>query len=266
MHKEQLSSLSETFAININESIRLDIGPLRLVIHHEPNEWSMVYQWQYEEEYAEPTITRGVYNDFSDIQDNLHRFAYANHNPQLSIIPKLADRSIVARPRAPFNLIAGQSIWLYVSSPVWLSVCIGEENTLLKEIPVHRPSDTWFGNNTIEGEVAYATRTHARLSLEEGSFSRHRAITPVNLVNDTSGHLLLERISIPAASLNLYYDTQHHLWTSGVTMLREADSNTTSVKIEADAPAQADGAVLLSAPRIETQRNVFVKTIRALFG
>lgn len=262
----ELNSLYEDFKLKTSESLLLCIGPLKLAIHHELNEWSLAYSWTFDDEQAEPCYIRGTNTDFTDIDENTRRFADASRTDILKIRPKLADRSIVTRPRTPFYLVARQCLSLYVSSPVWLSVCIGESMTELIEIPIHRPSDTWFGLNTIEGDIAYATRTHARLSLDEIVYSRHRAITPVNLINDTGSHLFLERFSLPAPLLNLYIDENQHLWSSAVTLMKSEDSEVTSVKIESGEPEQVKNVKMLSTPRIEAQRNVFVKTIRALIG
>lgn len=118
MSSELLNSLSQSFELAKNESILCIIGPLQRVINHEQSEWSLTYQWITQETYPELGFTKGKNADFSDTQDNLHRYAYGDDTNLLSLSPKLADRSIVARPRAPLNLVAGQNVWFYISSPV----------------------------------------------------------------------------------------------------------------------------------------------------
>ena len=265
LDKTNLENLWQKFTLNVDESLCINLDPLTLVIRHDQNEWSLAYNWQQESE--QPLgLTRGKNNDFLNIQDNIQRYAYAKDSNILHIKPLLADRSIVARPRSPFYLVAKQNLWLYVSSPIWLEITIGEDETPLQEIPVHRPSDTWFGANTMEGEIAYATRTHARLSVDDINFNRHRALTPVKLINNTDNRLLLERISLPVPYLNLFQDGAGHIWTSPVTMMRETDNGTTSIKIESSPPEQIAMARPLAEPRKVTEQNVFVKTIQALFG
>ncbi len=265
MTSEELSGLNKTFQLEKGQSLLIEVGPMKLVIHHDNNEWILAYDWDFNDKDDVPAISYGNSQDFEHIDKNILRFAYHQSTTRLDIKARLADRSVVAKPRIPFYLLARQELWLYVSSPVWLSISIGDESTLLTELPVHRPSDTWFGSNTIEGEVAYSVKTHARLNLEEINTSMHRAITPVRLVNETDQHLFLERISIPAPSLSLFEDQHYHLWSSCITLLKEIDSDTTSMKIESTPPSQAENARLISDPRMSAPANVFVKTMRSLF-
>ena len=263
MKEIPLDKLWDQFELNINESAIISLGALKLVIRHEAKEWSLAYDW-FEQDDDIASYVFGSANDFSEIQSNTHRYAYSLDSNLLRLSAKLADRSIVTRPRVPFYLLAKQKTWLYVSSPIWIEVIIGTD-TVLKEIPVFRPSDTWFGINTTEGEIAYSTRTHARQSLDETSDKQYRAITPVELINNTNDSIYLERISLPVPMLHLFSDYKNNLWTSPLTIVREAN-NGTSIKIESTPPAQADDIKQLSSPRQETERNVFTKTIHALFG
>ena len=250
--------------ININESLLVTLGGLTLVIRHEPQEWSIAYDWQQDHDDEEPTCMLGNNQDFTELDKNIHRYAYSEKTNTLQLRPKLADRSVVARPRVPFNLLAKQQANLYVSTPLWLEIVIGD-NVVLKEIPVFRLSDTWFGANTIEGEVAYATRTHARLRLNEVSFNQYRAITPLVLINDTDDSILLERISLPVPLLHLFSDQHKNLWTSPLSIVRESN-NGTSIKIESSCPAEISQATELASPRQNIERNAFTKTLHVLFG
>lgn len=263
--RKELKGLTQSYPLKKGQSILLEIGPLKLAIHHDKHEWALAYDWVFSEEYETPTVSFGSEDDFREIDKNIQRFATNGSGGKVNFKPKLADRSIVAKPRVPFHLVSHQELWLYVSSPVWLSITIGEDETQLTELPVHRPSDTWFGSNTIEGEIAYSVKTHARLALEEINKSRYRAITPVKLINKTDKHLFLERISLPVPSLKLYQASSYTLWTSSITLLREEDNDTSSIRIEAESPSQADEANLISEPRIVAPANVFIKTMSSLF-
>jgi len=259
-----IDKLWQALELNINESLLITLGSLKLVIRHDTKEWSIAYEWQQDSDDEKPSCLLGKDLDFTEIEQNIHRFAYSNNTSVLQLRPRLADRSVVTRPRVPFNLLARQRTWLYVSTPIWLEVVIGD-NVTLKEIPVFRPSDTWFGSNTTEGEIAYATRTHARLKLDEISFNQYRAITPVELINDTEKPILLERISLPVPLLHLYSDKEKNLWTSPVSIVREPN-NGTSIKIEPNSPAEVTQATELALPRQSIERNVFTRTLHALLG
>ena len=266
MQQLNIDSLWHSFELDLDKSLQVQLGSLIMVIRRENNAWSLAYSWDTDQEAAVPVCIMGDIDDFSEVRENIQRYASVSESNKLSLVPKLADRSIVARPRSPFYLVARQNLWLYVTSSVWLQIRIGDDETLLHEIPIHRLSDTWFGSNSMEGEIAYATRTHARLSLQDITLTQHRAVTPVELVNNTDNHLLLERISLPLPMLSLFSDQQHHLWTSSITMVRDNDNGSTSIKIESTAPHQVVDAKQLSAPRKVTDQNVFRKTLQVLFG
>ena len=85
---------------------------------------------------------------------------------------------------------------IYVSTPLWVRVDVHDPPQFLQEIPVIRPSDTWFGPSTREGELGYAGRTHGRLNFENGDGPiqilyldtpgvRARAYGSINLASET---------------------------------------------------------------------------------
>jgi len=49
----------------------------------------------------------------------------------------------------PLGVPPGEQASVYVSSPLWVRIETGKPAKLLCELPTFRPSDTWFGPNTI---------------------------------------------------------------------------------------------------------------------
>jgi hypothetical protein len=182
----------------------------------------------------------------------------------LRLLPRLPDRPVVSRPDTPFYVLAGEEIRLFVSSPVWVHVLSGERELL--EIPIYRPSDTWFGPSTREGEVCYASWTSGRTELAELPRRPHRAVATVRVENHTEKSVLVERLNIPVPYLALYAAADGSLWTQGVTLRMVEDGATAEIHIAKEGPPEAPGATRLADPREDADRNLLVRALSALIG
>ena len=85
----------------------------------------------------------------------------------INILPMLADRPIVARPATSLNILPGELVELYISSPLWFLMKLKLKPSPIVDIPFLRPSDSWFGPSAMEGELCYAKYTDARVNLAQ---------------------------------------------------------------------------------------------------
>jgi hypothetical protein len=197
------------------------------------------------------------------------RFTFAETPDTIAVTPALADRPVIVRPESTLSVPPGERVTLYVSSPVWMALQLqvrrpkrgskGPSPVVLAELPTHRPSDTWFGPSTREGELCYAVRTAARLEAADLPLRPHRAVTPVTVENQGATPLDVTRISVPMTFLALYLARGGRLWTDGVLYTREADGDD-SVKV---APAAPAGGERLAGPR---DTRTFGQTISKTFS
>jgi hypothetical protein len=158
----------------------------------------------------------------------LHRFAGVRGRVRLT--PRLADRPIIARPEMPFWIPSGADVTVYVSAPLWAVVSTGEIE--LMELPLFRPSDTWFGPSTIQGELCYAVQTSLRRQLSMMPVRPHRAITAIQIQNHGPDSLRVQRIRLPVHLLGLY-SSPDTLLTRGVILERTGPNDDATVKLEA---------------------------------
>lgn len=191
------------------------------------------------------------------------RFAGAAASARPALRVALADRPMVSRPQNPFYVPARGQVTLYLSSPVWVQLLIGAAQ--VQEFPVYVPSDTWFGTNTVDGELCYATRSQARLDLADVPRRPHRVVTPLTIVNKAPDALFLERVNLPVPRLPVYADEQHRLWTPAVRMEREEDRDLATMKIDPAPPGLARGARRVAEPRQAGARHVMIRAFSALF-
>lgn len=194
------------------------------------------------------------------------RFPTQSAGTRILIQPRLADRPVVARPEHPLLIPPGDGADVFVSSPLWVGLELPSPSRLLVEIPTTRPSDTWIGNDTRNGQVAYASRTVARLTPENLPFWPHRAVTRISIHNRNSTVLAVERLSIPAPNLALYIDTKGVFWTPAVTAIQENEA--TDEKPQIGRTLELEGVEIrrIAEPRSLGSSNVLQRALRSLRG
>jgi hypothetical protein len=243
--------------------LQCSIGSLALTISHGKDEWALSSSAIAEEE-AEARASFKILKELPEEADE--RFVQSGESGQVILSPRLADRPVVIRPRQPVFLLSGQTITLYLSTPIWLQIMVGDPAVLLKELPVLRLSDTWFGPSTREGELCYAGRTQARHDPAELPDRPHRAITPLTIHNKASSPLPLEKISLPVPMLALYGDQQGKLWTQKVTLTRQEQGELASIQIDSKASGGDTGWTRLADPRQDGNRSGMTRAFGLLFG
>lgn len=173
--------------------------------------------------------------------------------------PLLPDRAVVARPEELLTVPKGAEVTAYVSAPVHVHLSCGAAEW---EAPTHRLSDTWFGPNTREGELAYASRTLLKLDATAVLRRPHRAITPIVIRNQANDPLTVDRIRVPLPRLSLYSGTDA-LWTSAVSLERSS-GDVAAVRVRPGPPSEAEGGELLCGPRRPEDDNAVLRVFSLL--
>jgi len=241
------------------------IGPLDFEAFYGPGEWQ--FRWRRE---PDPLVDRVGFSPHARVEPEAEgyeqaRYAVRSVSNALRLKPLLADLPMIARPASALHIPANQETVLYVSTVVWLSVL--NEGIQLLEMPVYRPSDTWFGSNTIEGEACYSTRTQARTSADALTPLPHRAITPIVIVNATLTTLQIEQLRVPVPFLALHASPDGALWTDRIKLARGLDSDPQEVALELlGADSLPSGCQRLAEPREAAPRHSLVHAFSRLFG
>jgi len=254
------------FDLPVNQTLHWSVGPMAFWIHHNDMEWRL-----FNEDAGDLYDTRTELVRREEVQDELannriQRFVMAGGSPILHLGLLLPDRPIISRPVSPVSIPPNESVCFYLSYPLWVSVSVGQPARKLTEFPSHRLSDTWFGPNTREGSLCYATRSRCRLSLADHTNVPNRAITPLLIRNLGKDALTLEKVLLPVSTLSLYRaDESALLWTQSVTMVRQPDGETAALQLGSGAPSEAGPAVQVAGPRELPQRNAVIRAFSALF-
>lgn len=248
------------------ETARWRIGPLELAVHRGCKEWQLAWGWDPRRSDSQGWELE-TDAELPDEPQNHERFVVGETGDLVSVRPALADRPVVSLPRLPVHLLPEREATLYVGSPVWVRVEVGEPTVALHEMPSRRPSDTWFGGSTREGELCYATQTRARLQSESLPVLSRSAVTAVLIRNLAPTPLQLDRLKLPVPLLSLYCGERGRLWTEPVTLTRSEESQMASLDIGDAAPPEAGEAELLSPAREATDSSPWIRAFSMLgFG
>ena len=251
-----------SFELPSGSRARLRVGPLTLWVERTPHEWLLASKRDRDASDELGDLVTDWPEPPPDSADQL-RCAAGTTGHALRTVPALADRPIVIRPEQPFALLAGDEAVFYFGTPLWVRLLAGDPARILVELPGVRPSDTWFGPSTREGELCYAAKTRARMDLAEISPSPARALTRIHLRNTASQTLNFARIKIPIAQLGLFLAADGRHWTEGLRVDIEAEE--VECRVDASAPAEA-GEVARVADARSQSPGVFRRTLAALLG
>jgi hypothetical protein len=254
------------FALRMGEVLHFRIGPCALWVERLARELRVTHKQH--EDPLDTALEVGATSAAAPDEPGLDaaRYAVSDRITQIELEPALADRPVVVRTHEPFHVLGGHEATLYLTTPVWVRLSAGEQGKRMFERPCHRPSDTWFGPSTREGELCYAGTTTARLSLDELTQRPGRAVTRVHIVNQAQSLLALDRINVPAPALSVFASAQHRLWTEPLEVRREHDGAIRGVTIARGPAAEAKDTVLLSGPRQSGDQNPFSRAFKALLG
>lgn len=242
---------------------RWRIGPLTLYAQSRGREW--VFGWRTNEMPLDETFEVDLTCDADPLGEGckMSRYVADHGRPQLRLKPLLADRPIVVQPDKPLFVLPEQEIVLFVTTVVWVAAVLEGDRTLL-EVPALRPSDTWFGPNTMQGELCYSSRTSARTDTDTLGAAPHRAATPVEIRNHGTDTLQVEQLRVPVPALALYQDERERLWTDAVSFAREHDDRQAALTIPKTSTHLPPGRVALARPRAPVAAGIIVHAFSRL--
>jgi len=245
---------------------RWRIGPLSLWVQRLRGEWRIARETV--DDPMDGNLELEIPADVDDLLTKkvVDRFGVAGDSGDLEMMPALADRPVVARPAKPFHVPQGQQVTVFVGSPLWVKISAGTPPIQLLDQPIFRPSDTWFGPSTMEGELCYASRTYLRLNLEGVIRRPHWALTVVKILNRSDTQLNIELLKLPVSRLTLYQGSDGQLWTQDVAFKRDKDGDSATLRIQKAAPSFAQDAALLAEPRQSGEENVVMRAFSAIFS
>lgn len=263
--------LWNNYSIPPGEWARWQIGPLSLFVQRGNHEW--VFAWETGSDLLSAAASVEVPTAAVPSEEvcEFARYVAGDTSAQFSLMPRLGDRPFIVRPASPLIVLAGQEVILYLSTVVWISARVEDsggssEFSTLLERPVARPSDTWFGVNTREGELCYASRTNAHTDLGAINRRPHRAVIPVEIRNEGTDTLAVDQLRVPVPVLSLHEDADGMLWTDTVRLEREEGERSAALTVSERSLHLPEGYKLLAPPREPVESGTIVEAFSRFLG
>ncbi|MBT8439682.1 MAG: hypothetical protein KJO91_08140 [Gammaproteobacteria bacterium] len=254
------------YSIDKGAGYRWQITSLNLQLFRYPKQWLICWHSDLANESRE-VIVEALGIDAEPQNDFQHEhYMVKTTTTKARLTPRTADRPVVVRPRDPFILPSHEEATLFVSTPLWIEIAVDDPSKVLKEMPVRRPSDTWFGPSLLTGDLCYDSRTRGVMDLQQLEYQPNRVITPLLIRNLAETPLTLERVSLPVPLLSVYEADDKTLWTESVSLTREEDGEIAALKISEGQPQQARRAKKITEPRHKADKNTFVRAFGGLFS
>jgi hypothetical protein len=241
------------------------VGERAILLKRRQTEWNTWNIESEEDEEKDILVSDGI--DFNiDNNAKVGRFLEKQTTEKLKILPLLADRTVIARPSSPLTILAGEKVQLFISTPIWFYAETVPGGKCLVDLPFWRPSDSWFGRSTIDGQLCYAKYTSAKTQLDDLELHSHRATTSIMVVNSHNKALTINRVNVPVNYLHLYSDVKNQLWTSRITIEIESESADVELIIEKGFSSEFEPLTFISKPRLSSEHGKLIRRISNLFG
>ncbi|EQD36490.1 hypothetical protein B1B_16494 [mine drainage metagenome] len=252
----------EVHTLDAGQSLTLRLGELRLTAERLDSEWN--FYWNHDS-----AIERGSEIERGRAGENAAgsvfncRYPFRAVLPGIRFEPNLADRPLVVHPVMPLYIPPAETLTLWISSPLWCRVilCGTRAVSLNLDLPTVQLSETWFGPDTLNGEVGYASRTRARMNpgAEPEDCADHRARTPVVIHNGVSDIIKIERLNLPLQTCVLY-EGPNGLITDTVVWERQIRGQKGSISLAAPETGRR-----ISGPRKPESATVLSRAFDLLF-
>lgn len=196
------------------QQVRWSVGTSVVQLRREELEWRLAVARGGE---AQDALGIEVADAVEEGEDE-RRFSAEPGASTVRLRPMVPTRALVARPEKPLTIQPGKEIRAFVGVPVWLRVELAD-GAWLDEVPSLIMNDTWFGSS-VEGTLCFATKTHLTRDRQALPPRAHRAVCEIVALNETSEPLQVERIRIPAPTLDVYVAPDGQLWTTSLNFHR----------------------------------------------
>ena len=187
------------------------------------------------------------------------RFALAEPCRRIALQPALPLRPMIVHPEQSFTLLERAEARIFVRLPLWAGVmAVGKQNVPVAEYPAFLLSSAWFGMMD-EGELCYWIDTSARRQVPADLCRPQHALCPIQLRNASNEKLLVQKLTVQASGLGLYC-MDEQLWTDEIRIVYHGTHNKSVISFGGEAPAEAQGARLITPPRVSNRGSFIART------
>lgn len=191
------------------------------------------------------------------------RWAPGDWSGRIRLTPVHPDRLVVVKPEREFRLLRGARARVYLRVPLHVRLeALGTTPRTLVTVPTDPLADTWWGT-PLEGELGYWLDTRARRAIQDDEFLEHLCICPLQLENDSSDHLMVDRIALRVAHLSVYRDGTR-LWSDETRVRYLGEEAWSRIEMAGRAPTEAAEAERVTPPTRPLPRGFTARTFARL--
>lgn len=195
-----------------------------------------------DENQGEPDINQGEYYQ-------------TGKSNTLRLLPALPEKPLVFKG-SKLHVSPGQRLTFYLKIPLTIQVYFSkiQPENVLKEFPVKRLSDTWFGE-PFSGESAFALGNEFFFSIEEMNMTPLDAICPVTIFNNSAGVLEVERLIIRVENLAIYKN-ENKMITSQLAIEYKGKDTISSANYHYAKAFHGEKAEIITKPRATASKHL----------
>ncbi|MBY0314688.1 MAG: hypothetical protein K2Q26_04170 [Bdellovibrionales bacterium] len=260
----ELKIFRNPFKLDEGKNLHLRFGPMDLYMGHFHQEWRV--SWSTTNEYTDNSfrLDHDYTGPIPDVFSSEKRYTYSRQtNSFVKMTPVLGDLAYVAKPSKPLMVLPGETVKIFMSTPLFLRLESENPYNLIEEIPILQSPKTWFGQNTITGEVCYSTRIKAVLDKKDLTYRPYRAVSQLIIDNRGSNPLHVEKLKVPSPYLALFQNDQGEFITSVIQYIRHPSGEIRTVDVLD--PQDGEELFFMSGPRLRTDHSL-LDPIAHFFG
>ncbi len=254
------------YALEELQTGRLHVGPAEIWIQNLEDEWRIGRVAPGGPFDAHNEVTFPSETPEWDTCEEIYRIASTAGTGALTVVPMLPDRPVITTAEHPLKIPARQEATIYVSVPLWLQIVHGPSRDVLVDLPLFRPSDSWFGPTTMEGELCYASRMPYRTMIQNVPLWPHRAITAIVVKNRSETTLQIDRVKLPVRHLSVFFDAKRdRIVTESVMFKQMGAGDVVELSIDNKEGRAGRGREPLSSPREKLDHRISMRAFQSLF-
>jgi len=143
---------------------------------------------------------------------------------------------------------------------------IGNGKQPFHEFFIEKLPLTWFGSNTRRGELCYLFPSQITQDAEMLRRIPHRATLELRLCNREGGHLMVDKINLPAQYLPVYRVDGKAFWTTSLSITNEKLTDELSLHYGKTVPCRHELLQLISEPRVRSEARTILRALEAIIG
>ncbi len=184
----------------LNQLFELQSGNCSIQLRHFAGGWEVA-----NEKLKEPVAATGL--QISEMKEKLgnSNIYFTGRSANMYIQPALPPKAIVFRNSSKILIRPHQSMRIFLAVPIYIQLYYSQVNPehLLTEFETHRLTDTWFGEPDF-GIPSFSVGSRYAMQADELEVSHNEVIVPVNIYNNSTQLLDVQRLLVRVELMNLY--------------------------------------------------------------